>query len=300
MNTRISAAVAAALFLAGGLFTWFGHPEREVSFASAGELWADVLRDADQLGLQLTRMSDAEEMDLGRKLAQPYLQAPVTAWQSYVDAVGQSLARHVSRTGIRYQFHVIDAPWVNAFALPGGQIFVFTGLLGKAASESELAAVLAHEIAHIDARHCAERYQYELKLARLKAGDLARLGNLPQAVLSTGYAQRHELEADTIGLRLAAAAGYDARGAERMFQHLAQTQGTTSAPAPATPLDEMLRAAGTAATDWLRSHPPTPERIRRVSALAARYPAGHVGTENHRRRIPRSQQQFPEPAASAP
>src|SRR5438309_1550737 len=71
-------------------------------------------------------------------------------WTPYVNAVGQSLVPNVRRTGIAYQFHAIDSPEVNAFAVPGGQVFVFTGMLRFLKSEAELAAILGHEISHVD------------------------------------------------------------------------------------------------------------------------------------------------------
>jgi len=88
-----------------------------------------------------------------------------------VNAVGAIVAQKVSRRGIRYRFHVIDSPGINAFALPGGQIFVTTGMMNFVQSEAELAAVLGHEMAHVDLRHCIERYQYEIHLRKAGAGE---------------------------------------------------------------------------------------------------------------------------------
>lgn len=301
MTPRLTALIAAVLLALGGGLTWLGKPDREISYTAAGELWADVLRDADQFGLQVTRVSDQEEMDLGRRLVRPYLSASAAAqsWQPYVRAVGGSLAGHVSRKGITYEFHVVESPSVNAFALPGGQIVVFTGLLDTVESESELAAVLGHEIAHVDARHCIERFQYQLKLKKLGLGAVSGLGELAQALISQGYAQHHELEADSFGLRLAMAAGYDPRGSELMFRRLMKAQGQSAALPAATPIDELLRVAGTAATDYFRSHPPTAERLRRITGLIAeesKKQAGrsmYVGRQNHSNRTPGTQQRFP-------
>lgn len=301
MTPRVTAALAALLLVAGGGLTWLGKPDREISYTAAGELWADVLRDADQLGLQVTRVSDQEEMDLGRKIVRQYLSGNATsqAWVPYVGAVGKALAAHVSRKGIVYEFHVIESPMVNAFALPGGQVVVFTGLLNLVESEAELAAVMGHEIAHVDARHCIERFQYQMKLKKLGLGGVAGLGELAQVLISQGYAQHHELEADSIGLRLALAAGYDPRGAELMFRRLMKAQGERAARPASTPIDELLGVVGTAATDYFRSHPPTAERLRRVNGLIAREArrnAGksvYIGRQNHTSRTPRSQKEFP-------
>lgn len=287
---RPTALIAALLLAGGGALTWLGEPDREISYTAMGEMWADVLRDADQIGLQVTRVSDREEMDLGRKLAQQYLSGMVPAqpWEPYVRAIGASVAGNVNRKGITYEFHVVQSSAVNAFALPGGQIVVFTGLLDAAKSEAEVAAVLGHEIAHVDARHCIERFQYRMKLR-------SALADLPRAILAQGYAQHQELEADAIGLRLAMAAGYDPHGAESMFRNLMPASSTT----PSTPIDELLRVAGTVATDYFRSHPPTPERLRRITGMignASKREAGkmfYVGRQNHSSKIPRATQQYP-------
>ena len=108
---------------------------------------------------------------------------------------------------------------VNAFALPGGHVFVGAGLLELMDSEDQLAAVLGHEIEHIDHYHCAERIQKERALRRLPLGDLV---SLPIAVFEAGYSKDQELEADREGTRLSVESGYSATGAIRMFAKFGQ------------------------------------------------------------------------------
>jgi predicted Zn-dependent protease len=291
MTPRLTASLTAALLAGGGALTLMGDPDREISFTAAGELWWDTVRDAGQAGMQLARVSEKEEMDLGRKLARQILSSTtsVPAWQPYVEAVGRDVAKNAARKEIQYEFHVIDSPSVNAFALPGGQIFVFTGMLNAMQSETELAAVLGHEIGHVDARHCIESHQYRMRLGPVP--------DLLHAIVSQGYAQYQELEADSIGVRLALEAGYDPRGAEAMFRRLMGIQGIPPERAARTPLDEMLGTLATA-TDYFRSHPPTPERLRRVTGLATKqarlHPTGafYVGVQNYQQRVPKSKQEF--------
>ncbi|MDX1980234.1 MAG: M48 family metalloprotease [Bryobacteraceae bacterium] len=291
MTARVTALMAAVLLAAGGGLTWMGDPDREISFTAAGELWSDALRDAGQAGLQFVRVSEKEEMDLGRKLARQYLQASTTdpVWTQYVDMVGKDLARQAVRKGIGYEFHAVDSPSVNAFALPGGQIVVFTGLLKAMRTEGELAAVLGHEIAHVDARHAIEGHQYRMKLGPIP--------DLAHAIVSQGYAQYQELEADAVSVRILVDSGYDPRAAEAMFRRLMAIEGLPAQYVASTPIDEMIATLSTAA-DYFRSHPPTPERLRRVIGLSARHARRHptqafyVGTENYRRRVPKSKQEF--------
>ncbi|MBL8176131.1 MAG: M48 family metalloprotease [Bryobacterales bacterium] len=293
MSHRINAIAVAALLAAGGAATWMGKPEREVSMTSVGELWADVFRDADQFGLQLTRVPDKDEMALGEKMARGIVRGTATSpmWEVYVAAVGQSLVKHARRGGIRYQFHVIDAPAENAFALPGGQVFLYTGLLRKMRSEAELAGVLGHEIAHVDLRHCIERHQYEM---RVPGGELLRIG---QGFMQIGYAQYQEMEADKAGLRMALAAGYDPQATVDLFGRVFRARLGRDLP-PHTPLEELAALSTSMLTDYFRSHPPSAERMRRLSAAIEEYRREHRGqrqyrgVENLRRKIARSQQEF--------
>src|SRR5438309_10241930 len=104
---------------------------------------------------------------------------------------------------------------VNAFALPGGHVFVGGGLLRFMDTEDQLAAVLGHEVEHIDHYHCAERVQVE---ARLRGIPLSGLIDLPIKFFQQGYTKEQELEADREGTTLAVMAGYSAEGAIRMFE----------------------------------------------------------------------------------
>src|SRR6266404_4486957 len=117
-----------------------GSLDPNVSFDSAREIWSDVLRDVDEFGLHATRVPAHKEMQLGAEIA-----AQIKTWgaedpeaSKYVTAVAQQLLPNVNRKSMRYQFHVIQAPQMNAFAIPGGHIYVLTGLLDFLESESEL------------------------------------------------------------------------------------------------------------------------------------------------------------------
>lgn len=292
-----NALIVGGVLIAGAVVTALGKPDSEPNYTNAGELWWDVVRDADGLGLQLSRVSAAEEMDAGRKMALRIVSGSTvaTAWQTYVEAVGQGVAKQVGRKDIRYEFHVIDEPTVNAFALPGGQIFIFTGLLEKMQNEAELASVLGHEVGHVDARHCIERLQYELRMKRLGLKELGQITDLLRRLPEQGYAQYQELEADELGVRMSLAAGYDPGDGIALFRRLFVT-GTQMKPT--SPLEELASVALSTVFDYFRSHPPTPERMRRMQGLVdteRRKSTGRLvyrGTENFNRRIPMSQQQF--------
>jgi predicted Zn-dependent protease len=300
VNRRGFLATLGAL-VAGGTAASFGDPEHGVSFAAVLETWADVLRDADQFGFRLTRVTDAEEMALGRELAGRIggWWRRDRDWTPYVQAVGASLVPRAHRPGIGYTFHAIESGVVNAFALPGGQVFVFTGMLGFLRSEAELAAILGHEMAHVDLRHCIERYQYELTLRKVGAGQVGQAAEALRGLLTVGYRQYQELEADAHGVRMTAEAGYDPAAGPAMFRRLAARTGERTAPGPRTPVEEAGQAMTRAMGSYFRSHPPSTERGRRLDRLVARayrQAAGrplYDGVENYRQRVPRRQREFP-------
>jgi predicted Zn-dependent protease len=290
------------VLVAGGAAASAGTGEQSVDFSAVLETWADVLRDADQFGFRLTRVSDSEEMAHGREVAVRVGQwwREDRDWTRYVSGVGANLTPHLHRRGIGYTFHAVDAGTVNAFALPGGQIFLFTGMLAFLRTEAELAAVLGHEMAHVDLRHCIERYQYELTLRKVGAGSLGQVAEIARRLVTVGYRQYQEVEADAQGVRMVAEAGYDPAAGIEFFRRLAQRAGERPPPRPRTPAEEAGHAVVRAMGSYFRSHPTSSERSRRLERLVARAQqrAGRPldqGAENYRRRIPRGQ---PLPASS--
>jgi predicted Zn-dependent protease len=169
-------------------------------------------------------MSESQEVSVGRsedkKVREQYGSYNDPALQEYVSGIGQRLARSSHRPGLQYQFTVVDSPEINAFALPGGYIYITRGILAYLNSEAELAAVLGHEIGHVTARHSVQQMsaataanvgasvlQILVPQVRNSAGDLL-INTLGGAVLS-GYGREHELEADRLGAEYLARTGYD-------------------------------------------------------------------------------------------
>ena len=283
------------LLIAGGVAAMFGTLGSGVNLSSVVGLWSDTVRDADQIGMRLTRVGDSGEMRIGAELARSMASHEDAAATAYVTGVAQALLPHIRRRGIHYQFRVIESGDINAFALPGGQIFVTAGLLDFAESEAELAAVLGHEISHVDLRHCIERYQYQVTLK--KAGvpdDLAWLAETAHHLATMGFSQDQEREADAQGEKLTIESGYDPNAAGALFSRMAIRFGEASPPPAKTPAGEVTDAIGGALGSYFRTHPPSEERARAMRGMAARYrDAFYVGKENLRRRIPRSRQEFP-------
>ncbi|WP_415891070.1 M48 family metalloprotease [Neptuniibacter sp. SY11_33] len=195
------------------------------------------LMEAGKKSTDLFEKSLAEEVEIGEEVSTVLLQKAsiynVRDVQSYVNSVGMWLAQQTERTDIPWTFSVIRDDSFNAFATPGGFIYITTGTLEQLQSEAELAGVLAHEIAHVVQKHHLRAIQKEAKIGI--AADIARflrdsqsdssdssgatvfgdhsvenkLLNTIQDVYSDGLARSDELEADKMGMVIAARAGYD-------------------------------------------------------------------------------------------
>lgn len=172
-------------------------------------------------GLDFVTMSESREIELGAELHQQMLQEmPVYRdqdLQDYVNEVGQKLAAVSHRPEIEYTFTVVDSPDINAFALPGGFVYINRGLIAYLNSEDELAAVLGHEIGHVTARHAvrqqaARQTNSVVAVAAVIATGVGSLGettSLLGGALLSGYGRDMELESDGLGAEYLANAGYD-------------------------------------------------------------------------------------------
>ncbi|MDT8441072.1 MAG: M48 family metalloprotease [Desulfuromonadales bacterium] len=183
---------------------------------------------------ELMLLSEADERQLGSQtdlsVVEQYGFYPDGALNSYVDSLGQQMARLSHRPQLDWSFKVMDSPVVNAFAAPGGYIYVTRGLLAAVNDEAELAGVLGHEIAHVTARHSARRYSQTLLtslgvgLGVSLAGDY---GDVIEPLLQVGtgllflkYSRDDERQADALAVEYASKAGFDAGQLANFFDSL--------------------------------------------------------------------------------
>jgi predicted Zn-dependent protease len=226
---------------------------------------------------ELSLIGEGQEIAMGREADQD-VQATIgvyddPALQAYVEGVGTRLAKSSERPDLPWTFRVADDPAVNAFALPGGFIYVTRGLLATMNSEAELAAVVGHEIGHVTARHAVNRISRAqltglgLGIGMILSPELAQFGDLASLglnLLFLKYSRDDERESDELGLRYMLRAGYDPDAMVDVFSQLEQASG----------LSESERVP-----DWLATHPAPEERGQRAAdALAALTPAEREGT----------------------
>jgi predicted Zn-dependent protease len=238
------------------------------------EVVADVQRDVTRVPMRLTRISDEQEIEIGNQLSSQYaldqktLTPEQQALRTYVQQVGARLATKAHRK-LPYQFDiVVDPGLLNAFSLPGGRVFIGTGMLDLMTSEDELANVLGHEIEHIDHYHCVERFQVEAHMRKLHLDILGELAQIPLSVWEIGYNKDQELEADREGMRLAVAAGYSPFGAVQMFERFAKLHREYVIHAP-SPEQELTQVAVQGLSGYFRSHPLPSERLAQANNLIA-------------------------------
>lgn len=277
MKQRLSFGVVC-LLLAGALVaTEVRRVDAPVGPQSILYFIADSQRELTRLPMVYTRIPDAQEVQIGNSMARMYGRGgeggeETAAIQKYVRRVGDAVARRAARK-LPYQFHYIpDMNFVHAFALPGGHVYIGGGMLLHMRSEDELAAVLGHEIEHIDHYHCVERLQWESGLRKIPLGGAFRL---PVRLFQAGYTKEQEFEADREGTALAVAAGYSPRGAVLVFEEFEKLQREVAAARARqdrrakTPAGELSRVALDILTGYFRSHPATADRKARIAQAFA-------------------------------
>ena len=187
----------------------------------------------------------------------------------YVASVGGRLAAHSERADLQFHFTVLNTPAVNAFALPGGYIYISRGLLALANSEAELASVLGHEIGHVTGRHSAQRYNRSVMLglgsailgAIARNRDVSQLAQMGSELYLKSHSRDQEHQADELGIRYLARTGYNTQSAVAFLRTLQADTALSRAIAGKQGKDP--------ATSIFSTHPRTAERVQRTATETA-------------------------------
>ena len=219
---------------------------------------------------ELSLVSESQEIAMGKEGAED-MKAMMGVYddadlQAYVTDLGMRLAKNSERPGLPWSFTVVDDPIINAFALPGGPVFVSRGILAHMGSEGQLVSVLGHEVGHITAKHSVSRMsnatlaQLGLGVGSIFAGDygdeLLGIGGAGLQVLFLKYGRDDETQSDNLGFRYMQEIGYDPREMPEMFHILERVSSGSTIP------------------EWQSTHPDPGNRVARArEALAAMDPA---------------------------
>jgi beta-barrel assembly-enhancing protease len=266
--------VVLAVGLSALYFSQRRHDSTSVSANAVVEVFADAQRDVSRVPMRLTRLSDDEEVAIGNQLADQYsgltaqLSPQELGLESYLRRVGDNVSSHAHRR-LPYSFHLVpNRAMINAFSLPGGPVYVGEGLLDLLTSEDQLAAVLGHEVEHIDHYHCVERVQVEARLRKLRLDIIGALVQIPLTVWEAGYNKDEELEADREGMRLAVLGSYSPYGAVSLFERFAKLHNEYIIHAQ-SPEEELSELAIQSLEGYFRSHPQPSERLAQANRLIA-------------------------------
>ena len=214
---------------------------------------------------ELSFISESQEIQMGaeadKQAQEQYGLYEDPAVSARIDRIGQQLAKVSDRPNLEWHFRVLDSPIVNAFALPGGYIFITRGILASLNSDAQLAGVLGHEIGHVTARHSV-RQATRAQLANLGLGlgmiflrGSEQFGGLAQSglgLLFLKFSRANETQADELGVKYATAAGYDPREIPNTY----------------TMLKKLAEESGARTPAFLSTHPDPGNRETRTSQLA--------------------------------
>ncbi|HEX9729035.1 MAG TPA: M48 family metalloprotease [Gemmatimonadales bacterium] len=236
---------------------------------------------------QLSFIGETGEIAMGREYDQQVVAQmglyPDQALQQYIQQLGSRLAATSERPDLPWTFRVVDDPVVNAFALPGGFIYITRGILAHFQSEAELAAVLGHEIGHVTARHSVNQAskqqlaQIGLVVGMVLKPELQQYAGVASAglgLLFLKYGRDDERQADDLGLRYMRRANYDGRRMPNVFSML----------------ERVSQASGGGGTpEWLSTHPNPENRRERIERAITTLPTDSLGTlvnaESYLRRL---------------
>ena len=218
---------------------------------------------------ELSLVPEGQEIQMGREGSQSTLKSvgevPKPAAQALVRTIGSQMASRAERPQLPWEFHLLDDAAVNAFAMPGGFIFVTRGLMTHLNSEAELAQVIGHEIGHVTAKHSVHAMsqqtflQLGLVVGSVFSDRVAQLSNGLGAglgLLFLKFGRQDELEADALGFRYSLEQGYDVREAEKVFTTLSRLRGEEGARVP----------------EWMSTHPDPGNRAQTAQKKASEVP----------------------------
>jgi len=240
----------------------------------AGAVAAGCARNPATGQNELMLVSESQEIQMGQQADSGVIASiglyPDPSLQSYVQNLGQKLAATSERPKLPWTFRVVDDPAVNAFAIPGGFVYVTRGILTHMNSEAELATVMGHEIGHVTARHTAHQISREqvaglgLAIGSIASSQIAKYAGVASqalGILFLKFSRENENTADALGVRYSSRANYDSRQMIEVMKVL----------------DKITAQSGGRLPEWLATHPNPGNRIEHINAVIAQTKADFTG-----------------------
>ncbi len=256
------------------------HRSRGLAWLFAGLATIGCATNPATGGNQIMLVSEAQEIAMGQQADSAVILSiglyPDAGWQRYIQDFGARLAATSERPQLPWTFRVVDDPAVNAFAIPGGFVYVTRGLLAHLTSEAELASVVGHEIGHITARHtAAQMSQQQLiglgltlgSMANAQVAKYAATASQALGILYLKFSRDNESQADMLGLRYLRRADYDPRQMPEVFRMLDRLSAS---------------GGGGRLPTWLETHPSPANRITAINGQIAALPQDFSGTTINR------------------
>lgn len=239
-----------------------------------GELFEfghEVSKSLDVIGQRVLGLSLQEEVELGREVHQlvreDHQVLASSPQKPRLERLAGPLLVLRDRKGLKFTFVVLDAPQINAFAHVGGYVYVNRGMLDFATSDAELQFVLAHEIGHVDQKHCTKQITYAARVAEAGGKAAFGLAQLAYMAIALGYSEENEFQADAWGLRSMVRIGHSREEAlafpRRLLKHL-EKEGRE--PEPYQP-QHVVEATAQEVANHFRTHPPMQQRLKRLESL---------------------------------
>lgn len=254
---------------------------------AAAVLMAGCARNPATGSRELMLISEAQEIEMGEQYDKEVVasigQYPDPALQTYIQNLGARLAATTERPKLPWTFRVVDDAAVNAFAVPGGYIYVTRGILAHLNSEAELVGVVGHEIGHVTARHTASQLSKQqlaglgLAIGGILSSDVERYAGVASqalGILFLKFSRDDENQADELGFRYMNRADYDVRQMPEVFRMLDRVSAASG---------------GGRLPEWLSTHPNPGNRVQHINAMLARLPQDSAGSivnrESYARRL---------------
>jgi predicted Zn-dependent protease len=226
---------------------------------------------------ELSFLSEAEELAMGQQADAEIRREmgvyPDQELQRYVQDIGMRLAQQSHRPYLPWTFTVVDSPAINAFAVPGGFVYITRGILPYLGDEAELAGVLGHEIGHVTARHVNQQYSRQamggiglmvLSIFVPQTAPFQDVSSMGLGVLFLKYSRDDELESDRLGMEYESALGYDPSSVPRFLSTLARVDRLSERGVP----------------NWLSTHPQPESRVEKAQPVLAKYASESARTRN--------------------